>query len=165
TTFDINSNIQRAKVKAIAGHGLGLYIYAGEDLPINPENESKSKQQAQSNQPRQQNNQSGLATQAEKQAIKDAVAELAMLNSKQGAGMEEISAKMGEIFSHYKVTPNLTSQEAARTLSAVKRDIATFHQERMRAQGANQQNAQPQGQAEQPQGNPEAPSEDLEALI
>src|SRR5699024_3748375 len=75
TTFDINSNIQRAKVKAIAGHGLGLYIYAGEDLPINPENESKSKQQAQSNQPRQQNNQSGLATQAEKQAIKDAVAE------------------------------------------------------------------------------------------
>lgn len=31
--FDINASIQRALVKAIALHGLGLYIYAGEDLP------------------------------------------------------------------------------------------------------------------------------------
>ncbi len=31
--FDVNSSIQRALVKAIALHGLGLYIYAGEDLP------------------------------------------------------------------------------------------------------------------------------------
>lgn len=32
-TFQINTSIQRALVKAIALHGLGLYIYAGEDLP------------------------------------------------------------------------------------------------------------------------------------
>ena len=31
--FQINTSIQRACVKAIALHGLGLYIYAGEDLP------------------------------------------------------------------------------------------------------------------------------------
>lgn len=31
--FDINTSLQRALVKAIALHGLGLYIYAGEDLP------------------------------------------------------------------------------------------------------------------------------------
>jgi hypothetical protein len=31
--FHINTSIQRALVKAIALHGLGLYIYAGEDLP------------------------------------------------------------------------------------------------------------------------------------
>ena len=31
--FDINSSIQRCLVKAIALHGLGLYIYAGEDMP------------------------------------------------------------------------------------------------------------------------------------
>ena len=31
--FEINASIQRALVKAIALHGLGLYIYAGEDLP------------------------------------------------------------------------------------------------------------------------------------
>jgi hypothetical protein len=34
TAFDINTSIQRALVKAIALHGLGLYIYAGEDLPV-----------------------------------------------------------------------------------------------------------------------------------
>ena len=33
TVFDINTSIQRALVKAIALHGLGLNVYAGEDLP------------------------------------------------------------------------------------------------------------------------------------
>jgi hypothetical protein len=33
TCFEINTSIQRALVKAIALHGLGLSIYAGEDLP------------------------------------------------------------------------------------------------------------------------------------
>ena len=33
SAFDINSSLQRCLVKAIALHGLGLYIYAGEDLP------------------------------------------------------------------------------------------------------------------------------------
>lgn len=31
--FEINTSLQRCLVKAIALHGLGLYIYAGEDLP------------------------------------------------------------------------------------------------------------------------------------
>ena len=31
--FEINTSLQRALAKAIALHGLGLYIYAGEDLP------------------------------------------------------------------------------------------------------------------------------------
>ena len=33
TTFDINKAIQRAMTKAIAMHGLGLYVYRGEDIP------------------------------------------------------------------------------------------------------------------------------------
>ncbi|MEP7216434.1 MAG: DUF1071 domain-containing protein [Anaerolineaceae bacterium] len=33
TAFDINTSIARCLVKAIALHGLGLYVYAGEDLP------------------------------------------------------------------------------------------------------------------------------------
>ena len=33
TSFDINKAIQRSLTKACARHGLGLYIYAGEDLP------------------------------------------------------------------------------------------------------------------------------------
>ena len=33
TMTDVNKSIQRAFVKACARHGLGLYIYSGEDLP------------------------------------------------------------------------------------------------------------------------------------
>lgn len=37
TSFHVNSSIQRSLTKAIARHGLGLYIYAGEDLPESSE--------------------------------------------------------------------------------------------------------------------------------
>lgn len=40
TSFDVNKAIQRSLTKAVARHGLGLYIYAGEDLP---ESESTGK--------------------------------------------------------------------------------------------------------------------------
>lgn len=36
TSFDVNKAIQRSLTKAAARHGLGLYIYAGEDLPEDP---------------------------------------------------------------------------------------------------------------------------------
>jgi hypothetical protein len=42
TSTDVNKTIQRSLTKACARHGLGLYIYAGEDLP----EEEKSAQQA-----------------------------------------------------------------------------------------------------------------------
>lgn len=35
TSFDVNKSIQRSLTKACARHGLGLYVYAGEDLPEN----------------------------------------------------------------------------------------------------------------------------------
>ena len=41
TSFDVNTAIQRSITKACARHGLGLYIYAGEDLP---EGEEKPEQ-------------------------------------------------------------------------------------------------------------------------
>lgn len=37
TSTAVNTTIQRAVTKAIARHGLGLYIYAGEDLPESEE--------------------------------------------------------------------------------------------------------------------------------
>lgn len=43
-SFDINTSIQRCLVKAIALHGLGLYIYAGEDLPEIQEDPVSSQQ-------------------------------------------------------------------------------------------------------------------------
>lgn len=33
SSFDVNKAIQRSLTKAVARHGLGIYIYAGEDLP------------------------------------------------------------------------------------------------------------------------------------
>ena len=38
TSMDMNKAIQRSLTKAAARHGLGLYIYAGEDLPENDAN-------------------------------------------------------------------------------------------------------------------------------
>ena len=43
TSFDVNSSIQRSLTKAIARHGLGLYVYAGEDLPQDTEPEKTIK--------------------------------------------------------------------------------------------------------------------------
>ncbi len=42
TSFDMNKAIQRSLTKAAARHGLGLYIYAGEDLPEDAEPEKNS---------------------------------------------------------------------------------------------------------------------------
>ena len=39
TSFDVNKTIQRSLTKAVARHGLGLYVYAGEDLPDEPKTE------------------------------------------------------------------------------------------------------------------------------
>lgn len=41
TSFDVNKAIQRSLTKAVARHGLGLYIYAGEDLPEGEETEEE----------------------------------------------------------------------------------------------------------------------------
>lgn len=41
--FAVNKNMMRCLVKAIACHGLGLYIYAGEDLPLDEEGNTTSK--------------------------------------------------------------------------------------------------------------------------
>ena len=64
--FDVNSAMMRCLVKAIAAHGLGLYIYAGEDLP-EEEKQAQAQQSAQ-----QQPAQKPIATEAEcQQALVD----------------------------------------------------------------------------------------------
>lgn len=47
TMFDINKTIMRCLVKNLAMFGLGLYIYAGEDLPEVEAEEQKAKQEEQ----------------------------------------------------------------------------------------------------------------------
>ena len=51
--FQVNKNMMRCLVKAIACHGLGLYIYAGEDLPSDADGESQNKRQAKNKGPDQ----------------------------------------------------------------------------------------------------------------
>ncbi len=43
SSFDVNKSIQRSLTKAISRHGLGLYIFAGEDLPEDNGSESTTK--------------------------------------------------------------------------------------------------------------------------
>lgn len=43
TSFDVNKAVQRSLTKAVARHGLGLYIYAGEDLPEDSDAEVPAK--------------------------------------------------------------------------------------------------------------------------
>lgn len=44
--FDINRAIQRALAKAIALHGLGLNLYAGEDLPLGDDHDGEQRTDA-----------------------------------------------------------------------------------------------------------------------
>lgn len=46
TSFDINTALQRAWTKCIARHGLGFYIYAGQDLPNEEAEAERAKETA-----------------------------------------------------------------------------------------------------------------------
>ena len=78
TSFDVNKAIQRSLTKACARHGLGLYIYAGEDLP---EEEANEKQDASRN--------------AKNIAVKGVINELAKARGKSDA--EILDALMRQI--------------------------------------------------------------------
>ena len=53
TSTDVNKAIQRSLTKAIARHGLGLYIYAGEDLPEEEREASEKQRDKQAEEPKQ----------------------------------------------------------------------------------------------------------------
>ncbi len=46
TMFDINKTLMRCLTKNLAMHGLGHYIYAGEDIPEEPQHKEKSKEKS-----------------------------------------------------------------------------------------------------------------------
>ena len=52
TSFDVNKTIQRSLTKACARHGLGLYVYAGEDLPEEEKPEQKTEPKTEPKKPR-----------------------------------------------------------------------------------------------------------------
>jgi len=49
--FQVNKNMMRCLVKAIACHGLGLNLYSGEDLPSEQDPQSQNAQRKAANQP------------------------------------------------------------------------------------------------------------------
>ena len=50
TSMDVNKTIQRSLTKAAARHGIGLYVYAGEDLPEEEAEARRKEQEAQKEQ-------------------------------------------------------------------------------------------------------------------
>lgn len=63
TSFNVNTAIQRSLTKAVARHGLGLYVYAGEDLP--EPNDGSVNDKPKSDKPLQNAVNTALAVQAE----------------------------------------------------------------------------------------------------
>lgn len=74
--FDVNSAMMRCLVKGIAAHGLGLYIYAGEDLPEEEKQANVASQQNQNNQQpvQQQQNTQQKPKRTQQQLFNDALA-------------------------------------------------------------------------------------------
>ena len=105
TMFDINKTIMRCLVKNLAMFGLGLYIYAGEDLPIVEDEPPKPKK----------------ATKTEEKAIGQVLtrAEVMDLVRKHYTG-----EKMAQLFGYYRVTSfdELTEEQLAEAYkSALKK--------------------------------------------
>ena len=91
TSFDVNKAIQRSLTKACARHGLGLYIYAGEDLPEGDDAQPDATQNPPSQGPR-------MATQEQIEYLTANATEeqcLAMM-SKYGAGLERLTYATAE---------------------------------------------------------------------
>lgn len=70
--FDVNSAMMRCLVKGIAAHGLGLYIYAGEDLP-EEEKQAINQQQNQNAPPPQTQQQKPKDNRTQEQLYNDAL--------------------------------------------------------------------------------------------
>lgn len=85
TSFDVNKTIQRSLTKALARHGLGLYIYAGEDLP---ESDSEEKPTPKGN--------PNARPKAPKKISKAQCTELTQLATAAGADMMQFFAYFGK---------------------------------------------------------------------
>ena len=91
TSFDVNKAIQRSLTKAIARHGLGLYIYAGEDLPEVERAEETPKK---------------VPKEVPANIVKQRNDELKALLTEKGKTMEDYKSLAGD-----KTVSNMTGQE------------------------------------------------------
>lgn len=152
TVFDINKNIQRAKVKAIAGHGLGLYVYAGEDLPTDadesqqtgantaPMNYQQQGYQQQGGYQQQQQQfvppQVQMITQQQMNDIREKAVQIASLTLGPGATQESTTSQLKSIYEKYQITKQMPAELAAVKINEMSNEIKQIHDSRM---AANQQ--------------------------
>jgi len=124
--FQVNTAMQRCLVKAIALHGLGLYIYAGEDLP-----EGEAKPEAgpltTPNTPTQQMVDVYASMQPDEQTwIDDLASEVERLISKEGANsayqhmMDMLPDSLSENERHNDYKMALASRLQPKTKNALK---------------------------------------------
>ena len=103
TTFDINKTIMRCLVKNLAMFGLGIYIYAGEDLP---EVETTASKVETTKKP-EPVTESGLIDLKKGTANWDAVVKYVTANKKNG--VEKIGA---QLVRKYKISPAIKKEIA-----------------------------------------------------
>lgn len=108
TSFEVNKAIQRALTKAIARHGLGLYIYAGEDLP----EEENGKQ-------------------AKKQVVNEPTKE-------QLEELRKLGGTIQKVAQYYKVeVDGVSSEMVQHMLDTKKRSLAKKQTQKAEVEGAN----------------------------
>lgn len=91
TSFDVNKAIQRSLTKAVARHGLGLYIYAGEDLP-----EAEKAQETPLKKPKAPPAEPAKVTVIQPEELRKRNAELKQLLEDKGKTREEYNAIAGD---------------------------------------------------------------------
>lgn len=94
TSTDVNKTIQRSLTKACARHGLGLYIYAGEDLPETESSERETIRTKESSE-REAAREKVLALAEEKgYSAKEIAKKYAIDNSTSAKRLNEVLAEM-----------------------------------------------------------------------
>ncbi len=105
-SFDINTSIQRALTKAIALHGLGLSVYAGEDLPA-----ADQQPQVTAAKPKSLVTEHPTATPA-------SAAQIRFIE----ALIEETGGELAKVLAYFRVNAlaELTSQAASRAITSLQ---------------------------------------------
>ena len=99
TMFDINKTIMRCLTKNLAMFGLGLYIYAGEDLPENVDNEE----------PKASTKTSAKSTKDYKQALLDK--------------LKELNIDVNTYAKEHKLSAKTTQEEAKELLEQLNKGV------------------------------------------
>lgn len=107
TMFDINKTLMRCLVKNLAMFGLGLYIYAGEDLPISDEPAEKIKERPKTE---------------DDKAIEEAKLRARVLGYINRHGFDDVKiAQLCKIYKVVKLT-ELTAQQCQHYIAALEKN-------------------------------------------